>query len=274
MAGGCDGFGACKPAAMGTVCGSNVCSNGPDTVGQWASPAFYGVACDGVTPGASGCKAGANTGCAGHFACASGSACKTTCSLDADCVNGYYCSSGVCMARKTSGACARDFECASLACFSGNCADCYGLDNYQCPVSSPACLTGNKCGACNYAPYCLNDGTGRYDCRKHPFCPARAPSCGTDGVCRCGTADVQCPIGTICLNGACKLGGTQPCVQASDCAYGTCTNGLCPKTPLSGICFDTPGGTSCDPAGAATGYVPSCDATALDSVPVCEIDTS
>jgi hypothetical protein len=32
------------------------------------------------------------------------------------------------------------------------------------------------------------------------------------------------------------VAGLWPCVSASDCAYGTCSNGMCPQIPDGGFC--------------------------------------
>jgi hypothetical protein len=77
---------------------------------------------------------------------------------------------------------------------------------------------------------------GAYDCRANHFiCPGSAPECATDGHCHCGNLE-KCFAGMVCVASVCKVGGLQPCSKSTDCAYGTCTAGLCPATPLDGVC--------------------------------------
>jgi hypothetical protein len=265
---------------MGTVCGSNVCANGPANVGQWTTPQYYGRACDGVTAGPGGCKNGVNMGCGGNLACASASACNSSCAKDADCLSGFYCNSGVCAARKARGvACTRPFECASLECLNNVCEDCFSDNGYRCPINQPFCqaIGGRwQCTACS-GSNCLSDGSGRLNCRANStfpgVCPANAPNCGTDGVCRCGTSATPCKIGQICVNGVCKIGGTLPCVQSTDCATGTCGPGVCPATPQNNLCIEMFPFNPCDQTGADPNFPPGCFSH-FDVAPICQIDTS
>jgi hypothetical protein len=67
-------------------------------------------------------------------------------------------------------------------------------------------------------------------------CPSNAPDCGADHHCHCGTG-AQCPsAGQICVSGQCKMAGQWPCINSGDCAYGTCTGGVCPQTSSGQLC--------------------------------------
>jgi hypothetical protein len=257
------------------VCGGNLCAHGADTNGQWAPATLRGQYCDGVNTGANACKAGPNVGC-GNYTCDTPTACKISCSSDADCVSGNYCSGGSCVGRKGSGApCSRSFECQSLACVAGACTGCWAYGG--CASTTPVCGAGGVCIACSASAglSCLADG--HYDCNGfgggQPGCGERAPSCGTDGVCRCSSTIEVCPEGTICFNGACKIAGTLPCVQASDCAYGTCTNGICPILPQGDWCTPLPDSNPCDPTGTTPPDVPACYPN-VKGVAYCFVDTS
>jgi hypothetical protein len=83
-----------------------------------------------------------------------------------------------------------------------------------------------------------------------------------------------CPIGDVCVSGACKVGGLQPCVQPSDCAYGTCTNGLCPLVPQNGVCIGMPNQNECDQTGTSTSFPAGCGTPVGDKFPICWVDTS
>jgi hypothetical protein len=71
----------------------------------------------------------------------------------------------------------------------------------------------------------------------------------------------------VCVPGVgCRVAGRYPCLAATDCAYGTCTAGLCPPTPDTGNCsgFGGPngcslctgnGGDECGNNGTCDGYI-------------------
>ena len=79
----CDGGGACRKWAAGTVCLAAACANATVTAASTCS-------------GAGVCNAGAATSCGAYKCDTAGSACRTTCAIDADC--GGFCSATACFA--------------------------------------------------------------------------------------------------------------------------------------------------------------------------------
>ncbi len=79
----CDGAGACRKWAVGTTCGVAAC----------ASATLLPVpTCNGT----GACVAGTPSSCGVYQCSATGASCKTSCTVDADCNNGF-CSAGVCV---------------------------------------------------------------------------------------------------------------------------------------------------------------------------------
>jgi hypothetical protein len=106
----CDGAGHCALALTGTPCSAVACA------GSLIDPADT---CD-----ASGqCMPTQPTLCPGDFACdPMQNACETSCALQSDCAQGYYCQAPVCEPQKANGTtCQNAFECLSGNCHSGKC---------------------------------------------------------------------------------------------------------------------------------------------------------
>jgi len=85
--GSCDGSGACRKWGAGTPCGVAACANAT------VSPV---PGCD----GAGTCVAGAPSSCGVYQCSGTGATCKTSCTLDTDCNNGF-CSAGLCVANNS-----------------------------------------------------------------------------------------------------------------------------------------------------------------------------
>jgi hypothetical protein len=271
MTGACNGSGACQPAAATTSCGANVCTNGPEDTtnapGQWTTPTFQRRLCDGTTAGSAGCKLGTNQGCTGKSACASASACLTSCTRDADCLGGFYCSGNACVARiQTGQPCTHHNQCLSRVCStSGVCVDCAGNDD--CPVDTPVCC-GAGGGFCAVVGVCDDyypGANGSINCVLSGFCGNRHSICvpsttsSDDGSCTCGQIS-DCPVGTICKTdgSGCFVNGGQPCVKSSDCLSGICSsNGVCGTSAAGALCANDDASTGrptgcagmCSPAG-------------------------
>jgi hypothetical protein len=82
--GTCDGAGACRKWAAGTTCGAAACTGGT---------LLPVPACN----GAGACVAGTPSSCGVYQCSATSASCKTSCTSDADCNNGF-CSAGTCVA--------------------------------------------------------------------------------------------------------------------------------------------------------------------------------
>jgi hypothetical protein len=80
-AGGCNGRGACKLFASGTMCGAPTCASAVATTAKTCN-------------GQGACQSGASKPC-GDYVC-KGTACATTCAGDGDCKAGLRCTDGVC----------------------------------------------------------------------------------------------------------------------------------------------------------------------------------
>jgi len=270
MDGACDGNGACRNHAAGTVCMAESCAGSSRTLAS---------RCD--AQGA--CVAGGMLPCAPYLC--NGTACFTSCGKDADCAPPNVCLGGACGLRASGMPCTVDAECGSSHCTDGVC----------CPVDD--CGT---CKACN-----MPGSPGRCAAvaalmpEPHGACPDRGPSsCGTDGLCdgagvchiygagtACGAATASTCMGSTLVlpstcngMGACRAGDQQPCAPYA-CAGGACktmctTDADCaaPTLCMGGSCGPKPAGASCTAGGdcasgnctdgvcCATASCPSCQA--------------
>jgi hypothetical protein len=273
--GWCNGAGACRRYASGTVCGAATCSNGTLT----------GSTCNGTGT----CQQGSSS--CGLYLCASGSACGTSCTSDANCVASAYCrtSDGTCQPDQGNGG-----ACSSASqCTSGNCVDGFCCDS-SCTGACRACSAvkkgsgsngtcGNVSGGSDPDSECADDGA--MSCDRDGWCdgsgacrlyPAGA-SCGTNtctagvqsgqscdgfGSCNpsnvtqcapyvcasasaCGTtctADTGCIASAWCETTAtprtCRadLGTGNACTRDSQCLSGFCADGFCCDARCDGLC--------------------------------------
>jgi hypothetical protein len=194
--------------------------------------------------------------CLGGLTCNGAGACRATCSADAQCEAGYFCtsnSSGSCVARQATGTlCGGDSIDGSGGhqCQTGYCVDGYCC-NAPCGAQCQACSatrTGAANGACTSIP-ANTDPDG--EC-------AGGLTCNGAGACRTNcTADSQCEGGYFCTDangGACvgKNGNGTGCGGDSidgsgghQCTSGNCIDGYCCNTACAGTC------QSCNVAGLA-----------------------
>jgi len=213
--------------------------------------------CDGVTASSAGCKPVAATNC-GTSVCLNATACKTTCAADGDCLSGYGCLGGSCVAKKADGtACSAGTECVSGICLvdangSGPaCRGCPGRNN-GCPQQIPGCGDNYECA---YSCGAIRDPSGcvgaAFDCTVEPYIPTVAIQCDTSSrLFHCGGL-TSCPPWMVCSAGGCLVAGGRPCIQSSDCYTGTCSGGVCQSTGSGGACLgsftnECAGGLICD----------------------------
>jgi hypothetical protein len=129
-----------------------------------------------------------STACAGNVLCASATACKSpTCTVDADCVSGFFCNAGACKAKLPVG-----MPCGTgTQCQNGNCSS----DSICC---STACSA--SCQGCNIASTGVATGT----CAARPSSVQCSGACGV-GFGICGTSCVATSWnfdqGSILVNG-------------------------------------------------------------------------
>jgi N-acetylneuraminic acid mutarotase len=105
----CDGEGACRRYAAGTLCAEGSCS------GTIADPAGF---CDG-----NGACIDAEPKDCSPFSCLSG-VCPTICTSDIHCSPGTYCDAPLCLPKKAAGAaCAGESQCLTGSCADGVCCE-------------------------------------------------------------------------------------------------------------------------------------------------------
>jgi hypothetical protein len=96
--------GQCELYPASTTCHTAVCSGGMITPPR---------TCDGMGT----CMPATAAMSCGGFDCSNGTACRTSCMMDVDCITGDYCDAMSCFPKKASGApCTRKEECVSNSC--------------------------------------------------------------------------------------------------------------------------------------------------------------
>ena len=199
----CDETGACVYPTVS--CGTPSCNA--------STQQLTTSACDQGT-----CVAGTPSNCPDHLTCANGTACQISCVLSNDCISGFYCSAGSCLAQLAAGSvCTSSESCATGVCGvagSGHCctATCVSGDAYGCGGTD--CDTA---GACVYPPVTASCVT--QSCTGHEL--TEPASCNGAGVCAVPTpATADCTPYLCGSNGACRTG----CSGATDCWNGFCSS--------------------------------------------------
>jgi hypothetical protein len=220
-AGTCDGSDthrtACQYPGASIVCPA-VC-----TAGSGATPAS-------VTPAAcNGMGACANSGspvnCANQTTkCnAAGTACQASCTMDTDCITGYFCDgTGACVKQKLQGD-----ACSDVA---GGAGQCLTTSCRMCPGGATRCVDGLCCSStctgdcqnCNTADtspkgtcgFAVVGTPGRTACGSQLLCSGASASCPAG----C-TVDTECVAGYFCnTTGKCTL----ELAAAATCAPTNC----------------------------------------------------
>ena len=193
--------------STGTSCREASCTSGVATFA--ADCAGTGV-----------CAALATAACA-PYTCGN-TACRSSCSVDVDCANGNYCSSGQCVPLLVAGGpCTTENECGSGHCVDGVCCDtaCTG----QCEACDVATLSGT-CSPVTGPPH------GRTPCAADGAC---AGSCDGVVTANCiynaGTEcrEASCTAGEATLAASCTAAGACPSVQLQDCGLFVCGATAC-----------------------------------------------
>ncbi|MBI5482183.1 MAG: hypothetical protein HY906_25230 [Deltaproteobacteria bacterium] len=235
----CGGDGSCRARrAQGQSCnlvsdcavaGCRECASGNCVDGYCCDTACDG-GCDvcNATPGTCTpvAQGGAgNPSCSPYVCSGSPGTCPGTCSTDAGCATGYYCSGNTCVPKLALGTtCTLGNECISNICKDDVCCDS------ACAGTCQGCNLTGRLGQCNY----LAPGSG-----------GRPPGCGTY-VCSglsasCPTScttDAACSTGNYCNGSACvpRLATGTVCTTSNQCVTGFCTDGRCCDSPCSGGC--------------------------------------
>ncbi|MBK7861238.1 MAG: DUF11 domain-containing protein [Archangiaceae bacterium] len=239
--GTCDGSSraACSYPTASTQCRSASCAAGVET---------HQASCD----GAGACPAPVTAAC-NPYVCGA-TACGTSCTADAQCSSGFFCSNAVCVPKTQPGTtCSRDGECGTGNCVDGVC--CNSACNGQCEACD---VTGHvgECSPATGAPHagraaCDGDGStcnGQCDGVARASCAypgantnCRAASCAAgqatlaavcDGQGNCPSVQTQACNPYVCGASACKGN----CQVDADCSSGNwCSAGLCEPKKLPGI---------------------------------------
>ncbi len=223
----CNGNGACQYWASGTQCVSQSC------VGSTLYMTDY---CNGL-----GLCLDSGTASCSPYKCGTNNNCLNSCTTDADCVTGFYCSGQLCVAKKSNGApCSTANECNSGYCVDGYCcnstctgscracnkAGSEGVCTFHQPSSDPEAECG-VCKVCDGAGACGNAAEGadpKNDCIQ--LAPS---SCDEDGVCNGKGACRQWAAGTIATDESCA-GSTFTATTFCDGSGKTVYEGVAKKT--------------------------------------------
>jgi hypothetical protein len=191
-------MGTCSAQPGGTTCAAATCASSTFTPAR---------TCD----SAGTCGAASPTSC-GPYTCGVNAACRSSCSVDADCLAPNRCLGGLCARAQNGAACSSAAGCASGFCVSGVCC------NTVCTGTCSACNNAGSVGTCSPEP------AGRVcapaSCSGSVF--TAAATCDGRGECQAPTANSCAPF--TCSAGACATG----CNADADCVAGAhCTNGVC-----------------------------------------------
>jgi hypothetical protein len=189
-----------------------------------------------ATPGTCTLRA---TGSAGSpsctpYMCGGAATCPTSCTLDTQCVNGYYCASGGTCKPKlgNGGACSAPNQCVSAFCADGFCC------NGACGKGCDRCDLAATIGTCTTVP--------RGDPGTNPMCSPFVCS-GTSSDCPTScSSDADCASTAYCDQNVCVLKKAQgsACTQGKECQNGNCADNYCCESACAGpcdVCNATPG---------------------------------
>ncbi len=215
--------GACAFHKQGTSCMAAACASTSSL-----KPAYT---CD----GAGKCTEPKVVSC-GSFACAEG-ACKTSCTLDSDCIGFATCIKGSCGLKVDGAACTAPAQCQSGLCTEGVC----------CNTACTDATTDGLCRTCRGvgttpAGTCTFVASGDADPRGR--CEASAPlagDCSNDGTCNGAGACRHWSTSTACRKESCSAGehtmaancksdGTCAAAQTTSCSPYTCADSITCRT--------------------------------------------
>lgn len=222
----CDGAGQCKNAAMNVSCGTASCAAAMGATPAMATPVSH---CD----GAGSCAPATPVSC-NAYQC-NGTVCATSCTSDAQCTTGNYCtgsagSPGSCAAKQAAGAtCSAAFS--GRDCTTGFCVDGVCCSTGSCGTCQVCAGPSGTCTAVDGAP------------DPHNRC-AMNPPCGNTGMCVAGACE-KFGTGASCGNPSCT-GSTYTLVSHCDGA------GNCAPAPTGSCSPYKCGGTACKVAPCAS----------------------
>jgi MYXO-CTERM domain-containing protein len=161
--------------------------------------------------------------CSNHLRCSgTTAACLASCSTDANCDAGYYCSGTTCVQKKGNGvSCTAGTQCSSTFCVDSYCCD------DLCGAKCQACNVSGNLGVCTtFAAYSDPENECPNTCNGSTAC---WNSC---------INDTHCSSGTFCQNNTCS--GQKPngsvCGGGNECASGKCVDSTCCDEVCTGTC--------------------------------------
>jgi hypothetical protein len=227
--GTCAPISAGQPAKSGcattaaSTCGTDGNCNGAGNCEDWpASTQCSAKSCTGTTQtnaanctGAGACATATTTSCLPYVCGAT--ACKTSCTADADCATGNWCMMSACVPKSSAGAtCGGGNECTS-----GNCVDSVCCGSASC-LSCQTC-NGTTPGTCTNIASSQPDNNPAGTCTGNKACDGSGTCKLTLGAVTC-TQDSDC-LSTHCVDGACcGVGSCPTCQTCNGTTPGTCTN--------------------------------------------------
>lgn len=215
--GKCNGMGACRRYADGTICQPGSCSGS--------------VVLDAKVCEAGQCKAAGGMVMCAPFTCdPAGGKCFTSCTSAEQC-DDRPCAEGKCLKKVLGAACTSADECDSGSCADGVCC------NLACSGACVSCNQAGKMGECHPVAEGATDPHGI--CKKET-----QESCGASGLCNGQGGCARYAEGTVCRPSSCSAGSMIPestCNGLGTCVLGAaincfpyaCTNGACKGTCAS-----------------------------------------
>ncbi|HXT99792.1 MAG TPA: hypothetical protein VN903_02295, partial [Polyangia bacterium] len=200
--GACDGAGGCQLAATTVSCGSETCSVSTYT------PISH---CN----GSGGCLAATSSSCTPYLC--GGTTCRTTCSMDSQCLSPYTCQGSPpnrsCALKANGLTCSAGNQCISgncvntVCCGSATCGTCQTCNGTSPGTCTPyAAGTPAPTGQCTASPPCGNTGT----CNGASGCTQAAASVACGAAVNC-TATTYQPASTCTGSGTCNQAPTVSC---------------------------------------------------------------
>jgi hypothetical protein len=212
--GACDGAGHCQLGGTSVSCGTVACS------GSTFTPLSH---CN----GSGACAAPTSSSCS-PYVCGTG-ACKTTCTVDTDCVSPYTCQgtgTKSCALKPNGQTCTTASQCISGFCTDGVCCG-------SGPCGTCQACNINGLGSCAFIPAGTLAPSGQ--------CGANG-TCGNTGACNGAGACSQAPTSVSCGTASCS--GTIYTPLGSCSGTGSCTPAS-PTTCAPYKCGTTSCNTSC-----------------------------
>lgn len=204
--GTCDGAGACRKWALGTVCQPGTCNS---TTNQSTS--------DSTCDGSGSCKPGTTITCA-PYVCKDTSVCWPACTDSGQCSSGNFCNGSSCGKKALGTMCGSAAECQN------------GMDGSSHCVDGVCCDTACN-GTCQYCALSASKGT----------CSLVPAGADPRGVCPPGPNTICAPGGCTGTTMACRIAAQNtPC--AGGCSSNIPSNTTCNAT---GSCNQTSTGSAC-----------------------------